>query len=408
MQSASRYIIAAGLSTFALSLLYFLSLVIGAPFVITIPVVFIGAGFVFYWVVKGGKEEDDAVLHPFLSPLILFVGVYKILQNFYPLAEKYGGWDAWGIWNLHSKYMADGANWKKMFQNISFAHPDYPLYIPAVNGFFIRLFGGQYTMVIPFVLQFAITLFIPVIIYLETLKKNIVVAAVILLMFAADTFFLTKGATQYADTPLAFFFLCAFACINYAKESSKYVLMAAASLGCCMWIKNEGAILAFIFIVCYAPDLFARKNIGAFAVGIGLPLLVYLLFKTHYAPDAAIVSGQGKDSFNQLLMKDRYDLVWDYFKNNVAQKYYYVKICLFVYFGFCIIERRGPDKQFFVLLLCIIAYTMIYILTPGKIEWLLETSQERLMHQLMPALMFVFAQRFAGVQSSLVIRKQAF
>jgi hypothetical protein len=401
MQTASRYIIAAGIGSFVLSLLYFLSLVIHVPFVITVPVIFISVLAVFIWVLKGATPAVDKTQHPYWAGIILLAGVYTIITGFFPLAEKYGGWDAWGIWNMHAKYLADADNWKKMFANSSFAHPDYPLYIPAVNGFFIRLFSAKYTMVIPFIFNFAITLFIPVLIYLENLRKNIVVAAIVFSLFAFDTFFLTKGATQYADTPLAFFLLCAFICINYAGEGRKYITLCALSLGCCMWTKNEGTILALIFMGFYARTFLSRKNIGAFAAGIVLPLLVFLVFKVLYAPDAAIVSGQNAQSFRQLFIKDRYDMVWDFFKNNVAQKYWYVKICVFIYLLLCLLERKIPDKQFFLLLLCTLAYTMIYILTPGGIEWLLDTSQERLMHQLMPALMYVLSMRFVTVQFSL-------
>ncbi len=401
MQSGSRYIIATGIGTLGLSLLYFLSLVLHIPFFITVPVIFVCVLFVFWWVVKGIKPVDSTVQQPFWALLVLLLCLFLIVGGVLPVADKYGGWDAWGIWNLHAKYLADPDNWKKMFQNISFAHPDYPLYVPAVVGFFLRLFSEKYLEIIPFIFSFSIMLFIPVLIYFENLRKNIAVAAIIFFLFALDSSYLKNGTSQYADTPLAFFFLCAFICLSYAHEDRKYITLSAVCLGGCIWAKNEGSILALLFIVFNMKLFFSRKNIKAFAAGMAIPLFFFLLFKICYAPDAAILSGQNKETFNQLFIKDRYDLVWDYFKDNVAHKFYYVKICVFNYLLLCVLERKWPDKQFLLLVCCAIAYTMVYVLTPGGIEWLLGTSQERLMHQLMPALMYVLSQRFVRVQFSL-------
>jgi hypothetical protein len=399
MQSGSRYIIATGISALCVSLFYFLSLALHVPFVLTVPVIFASVCTIYVLVVKGMKPVDNKIPHPVWAWLILLAGVIFITINFLQVAEKYGGWDAWGIWNLHARYLADAANWKKMFDNISYAHPDYPLYIPAVNGFFIRLFSEKYLMVIPFIFHFSITLFIPVLIYIENVKKNTAVAAAIFFLFATDTFYLTKGATQYADTPLAFFLLCAFVCINYAGESKKYIAMAAACLGGCIWTKNEGSILALVFIIFYAKTFLSLKNIRAFAVGFGIPAILFFLFKVFYVPAGGGISASfDKNMLSQLFVKDRYDMIWDFFKDNVAKKYFYVKICLFIYLLLCLIEWKRPGKQFFVIFGCVVVYTMVYVLTPGSIEWLLGTSQERLMHQLMPALMYVFSQRFSRVQ----------
>jgi len=409
MQNGSRYIIATGVSSLGLSLLYFLSLVLRVPFFITVPAVFVSVLVIFRWVLKKDvidekKPVEKKEQYPFLASVILVAGVYLIVKGFFPVAEKYGGWDAWGIWNLHAKYLADPANWKKMFENALYAHADYPLYVPAVNGFFIRLFSEKYLMVIPFIFHFSITLFIPVLIYLEILEKNIVVAATVFFLFAIDTFYLTKGATQYADTALAFFFLCAFVCINHADEGKgrKYITLAAACLGCCIWTKNEGSILALIFILGYPNSFFSKNNIKAFAMGLGAPLLVFLIFKMFYATDGAIISSH-KGAFSQLFVASRYQVIYKYFIENLNAKFYYVKVCFFIYLLICLLEMKGPDKQFFLLLCCMGAYALVYVLSPGGggVEWLLGTSQERLMHQLMPALMYVLSQRFAHVQFSL-------
>jgi len=400
MHSGSRYIIATGVSFFCIALLYFLSLILHLPFLITVAAAAMGVFFIFKWILTQLGPADTGV-SSWWSFLVLVVGVYFIVTGFSDVAEQYGGWDAWGIWNFHAKYLADPVNWRKMFENSSFAHPDYPLLVPAVTGFFIRLAHKDYLESIPFVFHFCITLFIPVLIYLENLKKNPVVAAVVFFLFAFDTFYLTKGATQYADTPLAFFFLCAFVTINYAKVHRGYVALCAICLAGCAWTKNEGSILALVFILFYARTFFSRRNIGAFVAGMAIPLILMVIFKMFYATGGSVTGNFDRRALSQLFVKDRYDLIWNYFKGNVAHKYYYVQICLFIYVLLCVLEKRWPGRQFFLLLCCVGVYTMVYVLTPGGIEWLLDTSQERLMHQLMPALMYVFSQRFVRIHFSL-------
>ncbi len=405
MQSGSRYIIATGIGLLALSILYFLSLVLFVPFLVTVPVIFVSLVFIFGWILKNAVSGADKIKHPAWAWVMLFAGVSVVVYRFPVLAVHYGGWDAWGIWNLHAKYLTDPVNWKKMFENIYFAHPEYPLFIPAVNGFFIRLFAGKYVMAIPFIFNFCMTLFIPVLIFLENVKKNIVVAGIFLFLFAADTFFLTKGATQYADTTLAFFFLCAFVCVNYADEDRKFVLLTAASAGCCVWIKDEGCILALIFIVFYSQTFFKKKNILSFAIGAGVPIAIYLIYKIGYAPLSGTMSEKDNDMLSHLHDWGRYKTVYHFFIDNVNKKFYYVKVLFFLYLIVCVVQRQWPGKQFLLIICCMAAYTMVYVTSSGSIEWLLDTSQERLMHQLMPALMYVFALRFSEIQFSLAQQK---
>lgn len=407
MQSGSRFIIATGISALSISLLYFLSLVFHLPFFIIVPIVCISIYYVFKWaysadpILENGPVENIKE-YPWWSFVIFIAGVYLIVQGTNAIANRYGGPDAWGIWNLHARYLADPANWKKMFENALYAHADYPLFVPSVNGFFIHLFSEKYLMVIPFIFHFSITLFIPVLIYIENLKKNIVVAAAVLFLFAIDGFYLERGASQCADTAMAFFFLCAFICANHADEGKglKYITMAAACLGCCIWTKNEGIVLAAIFIVCYPNTFLSKLNFKAFAKGITGPVLVFLLFKVFYATDCAIISNY-KGAFTQLFAIDGYKVFYGYFIENLNTKFYYVKICFFLYLIICMVESKLPGKQFIIMVGCMVAYSMIYVLSPHGLEWLQGTSQERLMHQLMPALMYVLSQKFVQIQFSL-------
>jgi len=402
MQNASRFIVVAGISSGCLSMLYFLSLVLHAPFFIAVFIIFVAVFLFSRWVTKGNENFKPIKTELTAWAYILLVsGVILMVQSSYSPAPKHGDWDAWAFWNLHAKYLADPLNWQKLFRNNLGDHPDYPLLVPGTNAFFIRLLGGNADTIVPFIFSFSIMLFIPVLVYLETARENIVIAAIVLLLFIQDTHYLSIGLAQYADLPLAFFFLCALVCMNHIDENKTNVVLIAASLGCSMWAKNEGIILSAIFILFNMRTLFSRRNARYFILGLSFPLMVLFVFKIFYAPQNDILSGQNSDTFNQLFMASRYETIYNYFSAQLDGKFYYVKIAFFSYATLCIIEKKWPGKQMLMLIACMVAYMMVYILSVQALEWHLATSIDRLMLQLMPAMMYIISLKFSEVQFSL-------
>ncbi|HXS36958.1 MAG TPA: hypothetical protein VN721_09670 [Flavipsychrobacter sp.] len=335
---------------------------------------------------------------------IMVIGVFLITNRTYYFAEKHGGYDAYAIWNYHAEMLAHQYSWKKLFLYTHFGHPDYPYCLPAFLGFFFRLFHDHYTVLIPFAFSFLITLCTPLLIYTELFKKNIVIAALILILFATDDYFLKQGVSQYADTLLAFFFLCAIICMQHYKENKKLIVLCAAFLGCCMWTKNEGSILSVIFVLFHARTIFSKHNFKYFLAGIIVPLLIITFFKVAYAPANDLISNQAASPYLKLFQAGRYKMIYDKLVVNLNTLFPVVKIGLMVYIIFCIVERKLPNKEFVMLLVCMGAYFMIYVFTPYDVAWHLNTSQDRLMHHLMPAMMYVLGLQFSRVQ--FVLSKQ--
>ena len=402
MQNPTRHILIIGLSLGLLSMVYFLSLVLYIPFFITVPLVAAGVFVFVRWAIKNPDTVSENVTNKVWPVIVLAVCLSLMVSKSYPFAGKYSTWDAWCIWNLNAEFLASGAHgWKAMLSYNHIGHPDYPLLLPGINGFFIRLFHGSAITIAPFVLSCCITLFIPVLLYLENLKRNFVVATLVLFLFAQDEFYLRNGVSQYADIILAFFFLSAIVLINYAKEDKKNIALAAAAIGCCMWTKNEGFILSAVLIAFNVRLFFSSKNIRYFIAGIALPLLVLAIFKIGFAPPNDVVSSQGEKTFSQLFMANRYELIYEYFSKQIDSNFVYLKISFFLYLLLCLVERKWPGKHFFMLICCAIAYMMAYILSPLNLDWHLETSIERLMLHLMPAMIYVFSKRFSRIQFSL-------
>ncbi len=400
--AGNRYIWFMGIGTGCVSGLYYLSLLVHLPLWAVIPCMLAGLFLIFRWL---PADDQAAETFRWWHAAIPMAGIVLICSLAYGLASKYGQLDAWVTWNFHARYLSDPEHWAKLFQNIENDHPDYPLCLPAFIGFFLRLCSGSGAFVIPFVFSLIITLSIPVLIYNSAYRSNIIIATLALFLIAQDRVFIAIGVSQYADTLLAFFFLCAFICIdNVGTGGYKYVMLSAIFLGCCAWTKNEGIILAFIFFVFYWNVFFSRRFARYTGIAVIAPVAVIAIFKLTSHVQNDVVSLQNDQTVGYLFEWDRYVTIWHSFTANLDQKFYYLKVGFYIYVLVSFIKRKMPGRQMWLLIACIVAYMMVYVISPYPLEWHLSTSQDRLMHQLMPAMVYVLVQRFSGTKLSLSVR----
>lgn len=394
MLSDSKHILFIGLGIGCISTLYFLMLVPGLPLFVIAPVIVAALVLLYRWV---NREYQPPVQNSIWRMAILAIALVMIADNADGLVEKHGQWDAWAIWNLHAHYLADPVYWKNMFQNLDHAHPDYPLALPATIAFFSRLAGG-FHMLIPYTLHVLTMLCIPVFIYTELYRKSLLVASLMLLLFINNDMFITQGVSQMADTMLAFFFLAAFVCFDYATEHRQMVILSSAFLGMCMWTKNEGIMLALVFILFHARVFFLEWRRTLY--GIALPIIALLVFKLGYTPANDLVSRQSAETFNNITDWSRYEQIYRSWMDTINQHYKTLKYLVVLYLFYCLMRRKLPDSRLLLILTCLAGYFMIYIFSYQDLEWHLFTSAHRLLHQLMPALVYVFAHKFANAGNS--------
>lgn len=390
MQNGSRSIIVTGIAIGCISVLYFASLICHLPFAITLALIGASLWLLYRSIARflpAVAEENRTA--PVISIVLLAAGIGVITWKSYSTGSKYGEWDAWCMWNFHAKYLADGDLWQRMFLNQKADHTDYPLLLPGTVGFLIRLCNGRLTLMIPFIFSLLMTLFIPVLLYLESPGRYKIAGTIALFVLGTNTYYVTNGLTQYADVVLAFFFLCAVICAEHARVDSRYTLLAAACLGCCIWTKNEGLILAGIFMVFNSRLLLA--NAKHTAIGLSAFAVIYVIFKLAYAPANDMVAGQNHDTLNQLFVPLRYKVIYKHLTDNIDKNFYYLKIVIPLYLLLCMVKRQWPGRQFMMLTCCGVAYFFVYVLSVQDLEWHLTTSQDRLILQLMPALLYVAA-----------------
>ena len=397
MQQSNRYILFFILSLGAIGSIYFLSLLCIVPYFVTVAVVIAALVFLSKYFVEGNHPSLYAPAKTsWLQLIICTIGLSILVNRALNVAVKYGGWDAWAIWNFHAKYLTDPAHWKILFRNVENDHPDYPLALPSAIAFFSRLSPGPFSVLVPFAVSIAATISAPAIIFGEFAKKNLLVASLAFFLLAGNEYYILCGVSQYADTLLGLFFLCALVCLEHAVEQKKYLAIAAAFLGCCMWTKNEGTILAGMTFVFYAPRLLAIRNIKYTIAGIAVPLTTLVLFKLICHAPNDMISSLGPETVKLLTEKDRYLLIWKMFNQNMNEHVPYIEGLLLLYLCLCLFGKKWPGRQMALTLTCLIIYMLIYVISRYGLEWHLGTSQGRLMVQLLPAVVYAMALKFAG------------
>lgn len=388
MQKGSTHIIFAGVSAGFVSTIYFLLLMTGLPFVAVAAIIGVAVLFAGWAIIKYNKEEESTEPLSRFKHLILGIGIVYFVMKVYPFGERYGGWDAWSIWNYHARFLAHPENWQKLTW-YRICHPDYPMLVPGFTGFFARLISVDALELFSFVFSFTTSLFIPVLIFLEIAPRSVILGSAAYFLLLGNNSFLAEGVSQYADTALAFFFLCGLVAIKYATEHAKYVLLAACSLGCCLWTKNEGMVLAFLFVLFNFRELMFDGRWRYSLFGVSIPLLTLFLYKIAYAPPNGMITEQSANTFAQLTDGNRYTMIWYSFVKNINDHFGYIKLFGVAFLISLILGRGRADKRFLLVLVCFAAYFMIYVITVEDLKWHLFTSQNRLMHQLMPALLYV-------------------
>jgi len=398
MQRALFYMVLAGVTVGVASMLYFLCLVAGLGHLFfAVPVVLGGSVGVFVLAKRFRPPVEPDQTIDIASMLILSIGLATLILRTLPEIQKYGGWDAWAMWNFHAKFLQNPQYWTMMFDNGARAHPDYPLFIPATIAFISRC-CGSHVETVSYTIHLAITMAIPTLIFLRYRAANILVASAALLLLAADKHYVAQGISMYADTALPFFVLCAIISLETIADKRWASFTSALALGCCMWTKNEGVMMAAVFTVVYAGSLFRSGAVRFFIVGISLPLLTLGVFKLGYAPANDMLTGVSQSALSQLMDTARYKMIFGSLVTNGKLHFAATAFCLAALVLACIVFRRLPDRSLLFVLLILVGYVFTYALTYLDLEWHLHTSFERLLHQVMPIAVYSVASTFATLR----------
>jgi hypothetical protein len=333
--------------------------------------------------------------------LSVFAAICAYLNN--PL----GDWDAWAIWNQRAHFLfLAGEQWRQAFLPV-FPHHDYPLLLPCSNARFWSYLGAEHRWVPWFLGNLftfaAVGMLVAGVARLRSKSQGLLAGLILLGMIS----FLKLGTSQFADVPLAFFFLSAVLLLAIYDASERpnrgFLVLSGLAAGLAAWTKNEG--LLFILALLTARCIIAWrwncvkktfKEIICWGAG-ALPLIaVILIQKAFLAGKNDIVSNQD----------------WNASLTRISDpsRYWYITQALFVY-AFRIakpiavvlplsILLLGPAKNrprgtlvlpaaSTVISLMLAGYFMVYILTPNDLHWHLATSADRLLLHLCPSCILI-------------------
>jgi len=327
--------------------------------------------------------------------------------------NPHGLWDAWAIWNLRARFLFRATtHWTDSFSpELFWSSPDYPLALPGVIANTWKFVGSE-SLWIPMAvaLLFAGATVTVLIAGLRRLAgpRAAIVGGLCLL---GTPLFVTHGASQYADVPLGFFMLAALVCFSFydlpGESHPGWLSWAGLFTALAAWTKNEGLLFLVVIIG-------ARGIIGLVRYGIGptttelrrfltgaLPILILLtVFKLTMAPTNGLFAIQDWSAVaDKLADPSRYWIVLKsfagqvgWFGNGMAVSMLIAALIVGPRMSHALISRLIPGLTVIVLML--FGYFLIYVITPQNLTWHLSTSIHRLLLQLWPSVILLFA---AGV-----------
>ena len=175
-----------------------------------------------------------------------------------------GDWDAWTIWNQRARFFfRAGPQWRQAFSP-EFAHTDYPLLLPSSIArcwsylgtdcpWAPWLLGTLFTFATVGVLMSAVC-------RLRSRSQGLLAGLVLLGMVP----FLQRGALQYADVPLSFFFLSAVALFAHYDASQRpgrgMLVLSGLLAALAAWTKNEGALFLLVLPAARCAATWRRRG----------------------------------------------------------------------------------------------------------------------------------------------------
>lgn len=355
--------------------------------------------------------EDPPDSTPTLTVFfIIILALAMVSFLFESFTHPHGGKDTYGMWNLKARFIIRGGEeWSSYFtpHNPHFANPDYPMLIPVTVGR-LWIYLGEETIYVPMLVGGLFTFgVVGLLISSLALIRGRTLALLAGMVLLGMSKFLKFGCIQQADMPLGFFVL-AFLVLVTLKDTRKgreapCMLLAGAMAGFAAWTKNEGMLIMLAFVIARLFVVAPRSGIKTyiremafFAGGAFLVLAVLVWFNTQFAPTSVLITSQDTQTTTEKLTDiSRYVMV---VKGFLASFYRMIRYWVFLLPLYLLIlgwsfapTTRSPLRTLLWMgLIMFCGYLMVYVTSPYDLEYHTRTSQDRLLLQFIPALVFIF------------------
>ena len=351
------------------------------------------------------EEKPNISKHKFkkLSGWFYFLNLYAVLIFLkYFINNPMGSWDGFRIWNIKAVFLMQNLPlWKNVFTLPHFmSHNDYPMLLPSLTA---RMWN--YTGTENFAVNITIALFFTFgLVYLlyQALEyfKSGKVAIVVTSVFMILDIFLVNGAAQCADIPLAYMYLCCIVSLFFYFKKGKfsYIILSTLFAFLSAWTKNEGMMFFaayFVVVVVWMLRKSMLKKAGMLLL-LSAAAVGFISWFKH-------VSGASNDLVMGFFALKTYKFGLDFVRYLIILKTFaqmlFTKFTLLLALillcskGFKIKEN---NKMPFVLsciifVFCTVGYFCVYLFSPHDITWLVQNSMDRIILQMLPIFLFIFA-----------------
>lgn len=351
------------------------------------------------------EEKPDMSKHKFkkLSNWFYLLNLYAVLIYLkYFINNPMGSWDGFRIWNIKVEFLfQNNPLWQNVFSLPHFmSHNDYPMMLPASTARLWSYAGAEnyainatiglfFTFGLVYLLYQAIT-------YFKSEKAAIAVTSVFMVL----DIFLVNGAAQCADIPLAYMYLCAIVSLflYFRKEKFSYIVLSILFAALSAWTKNEGMLFFAVYLVTVIGYFLSAKKFqkaGFALLTAVVPLILLVLYKnTAHAANDLVAGFVALKTYNFAFDFSRYVIIAKTFIKMFLLRFpLLIVLVLLCIKGFKIKEINKAPFMLGVIIfaLTFAGYFLVYLFSPHDITWLVQNSMDRLMLQLLPVFLLLFA-----------------
>jgi hypothetical protein len=375
----------------------------------------------------GGAPARLGFIRTVIASIILVVSATCMLNAYGAITHSWraGLWDAVAIYNVRGRlFYQRYDDFPSVLKEVSrSSHPNYPLLLPGSLAA-QHSFNRGYTPAAPRLTALTFVLALGALLY-ASLRPHVTSASasVAVAVVWGTPLIWVIGFGQMADVPVAYFLLGAVVVVgSHCGESSERRLPAILGgffLGCLIWTKNEGLVMAAIVLAVFALFNWRRWTrvrdvpvaaIGALAAGM-LPALVALwIHKRDWAPGSGVEVFFSQDWLSRLTNWERWSrplatVGTRLVKRDPTFEWAYLWPVLSVGVVLASLAgrwRRVRVAQFWAMcsVAVMLSWLPIYAITPYDQTWHINSSINRLMLQVYPVLLGALVLAFLARRPS--------